>query len=244
MSEDSKASSLAAEYAAVRDLSADALIDKHAHLVRRIAYHLKGRLPDSVDVNDLVQAGMLGLMEAAKKYSGDRGANFETYAGIRIRGAMLDELRRMDWVPRSVHRRVRGMIEAMRIVEGRRGTKASDAEVAAEMQVSLPEYHEIAREASHCRMFSMEELAGDDGDFRGVSESIASPEVELEREAVTEEIASNVEKLPEREQLIISLYYSDELNMREIGEVLGVSESRVCQLHGQALARIRARTSL
>lgn len=243
MTGDSRASSRAAEYTAVRDLSADALVEKYAQLVRRIAYHLRGRLPDSVDVNDLMQAGMLGLMEAAKKYAGDRGANFETYAGIRIRGAMLDELRRMDWIPRSVHRRVRTMIEAMRTVEGRNGGKASDAEVAAEMKVSLSEYHDVAREASHSRMFSVEELSGDDNDVRGANENIASPEEALEADSVTALIASSVESLPERERLIISLYYTDELNMREIGEVLGVSESRVCQLHGQALARIRARTS-
>lgn len=243
MSEHSLTAYRAAEYEAVRDLSADALVEKYAQLVRRIAYHLSGRLPESVDVNDLMQAGMLGLMEAARKYAGDRGANFETYAGIRIRGAMLDELRRMDWIPRSVHRRVRAMIEAIRIVEGRNGGKASDADVAEEMSVSLAEYHDIAREASHSRMFSVEELAGDDNELRGVGGDIASPEQELEREALTAALASTVENLPERERLIISLYYSDELNMREIGEILGVSESRVCQLHGQALARIRSRSS-
>ena len=236
--------SRAAEYAAVRDLSADALVEKYAELVRRIAYHLGGRLPPSVDINDLMQAGMLGLMEAAKKYAGDRGANFETYAGIRIRGAMLDELRNMDWVPRSVHRRVRGMIEAIRTVEMRNGGIASDAEVAEAMGVPLSEYHEIAREASHCRMFSMEELAGADSDVKGSSETMASPEQALEQEDIISTLAGSVEALPERERLIISLYYSDELNLREIGEVLGVSESRVCQLHGQALARIRARSTL
>jgi len=243
MSEGSRASARVAEYAAVRDLSADALVEKYAQLVRRIAYHLGGRLPPSVDVNDLMQAGMLGLMEAAKKYAGDRGANFETYAGIRIRGAMLDELRRMDWVPRSVHRRVREMIEAIRVVEGRSGGMASDADVAAEMRVSLSEYHDIAREASHCRMFSVEELVGADSDVRDVSENTASPEQALEQEDMITALAGSVENLPERERLIISLYYSDELNLREIGEVLGVSESRVCQLHGQALARIRARSA-
>lgn len=243
MNAGSRTEALAAEYEAVRDLSEDALVGKYAHLVRRIAYHLQGRLPDSVDVNDLMQAGMLGLMEAAKKYAGNRGANFETYAGIRIRGAMLDELRRMDWVPRSVHRRVRLMIEAMRIVEGRNAGKASDAEVAAEMQLSMTEYHEIAREASHCRMFSMEELADAGSDFRDAGENSASPEQALERETITAALAGIVDTLPEREQLIISLYYTDELTMREIGEVLGVSESRVCQLHGQTLARIRSRVS-
>jgi RNA polymerase sigma factor FliA len=244
MSDDAAAMTRVAEYAAVRDLPEHALVERYAHLVRRIAYHLAGRLPPSVDVNDLMQAGTLGLMEAAKKYAGDRGANFETYAGIRIRGAMLDELRSMDWVPRSVHRRVRAMVEAIGVVEGRNGGKADDAEVAAEMNIPLGEYQEIAREAAHCRMFSMEELVGADSDPRGASAAADSPEQQLERESVSAEIAATVDKLPERERLVISLYYVDELNLREIGEVLGVSESRVCQLHGQALARIRARASL
>lgn len=244
MGEGNRTTGFVAEYAAVRDLPTDELVEKYADLVRRIAYHLGGRLPASVDINDLVQAGMLGLMEAARKYAGDRGANFETYAGIRIRGAMLDELRGMDWVPRSVHRRVRSMIEAIRLVESRNGGRASDVEVAAEMQVPLQEYYEIAREASHCRMFSTEELAATDSELRGVTATIDSPHQALEREAVTAALASTLETLPERERMIMSLYYTDELNLREIGEILGVSESRVCQLHGQALARIRARLTI
>lgn len=235
--------SQAAQYMAVQDLSADALIEKYAHLVRRIAYHLGGRLPPSVDVNDLMQAGMLGLMEAAKKYAGDRGANFETYAGIRIRGAMLDELRSMDWVPRSVHRRVRAMVEAVRVVEGRNGGRASEAEIAEEMNIPLSEYQDIAREATHCKMFSMEDLAGAENDIGSVSDSAETPEQQFEQETVIQALADVVDKLPERERLIVSLYYSEGLNLKEIGEVLQVSESRVCQLHGQALARIRARAS-
>lgn len=242
MSGGGRASELSAEYAAVRDLPADELIETYTHLVRRIAYHLGGRLPDSVDVNDLIQAGMLGLMEAAKKYTGDRGANFETYAGIRIRGAMLDELRRMDWVPRSVHRKVRIMIEAIRVVEARQGNRASDVEVAAQMGVSLEEYHQVAREAVSCRMFSTEELVSVDNELHGSTMAVgASPEQELEKESLATSLANTIASLPEREGMIMSLYYNDELNLREIGEVLGVSESRVCQLHGQALARVRAR---
>ncbi|PLW84439.1 RNA polymerase sigma factor FliA [Kineobactrum sediminis] len=231
---------MSAEYAAVRNLPVGELVETYALLVRRIAYHLGGRLPDSVDVNDLIQAGMLGLMEAAKKYTGDRGANFETYAGIRIRGAMLDELRRMDWVPRSVHRKVRSMVGAIRIVEARSGSRATDLDVAAEMGVSLDDYHEIAREAVSCRMFSTEELASVDSEMQG-SAAVASPEQQAEEESIAVSLATTIASLPERERMIMSLYYNDELNLREIGEVLGVSESRVCQLHGQALVRIRAR---
>ena len=119
-----------AEYEQVAGLPDQALVERHADLVRRIAYHLIGRLPDSVDVNDLIQTGMLGLMEAARHYKNDRGANFETYAGIRIRGAMLDELRRGDWSPRSVHRKSREMAEAMESLEKRLGRSAEPAEIA------------------------------------------------------------------------------------------------------------------
>src|SRR5699024_840340 len=132
--------------------------------VRRIAYHLAGRLPASVEVADLIQAGMLGLIEAAGRYTGSRGARFETYAGIRIRGAMLDELRKTDWTPRSVHRRVREMVEAIRQLEIRLGRRPRDVDIAAQMGVSLDEYHDIAREAVFCRMLSTEDLSPVDSD--------------------------------------------------------------------------------
>lgn len=231
---------LAAGYQSVQQLSPESLVERYASLVRRIAYHLAGRLPDSVDVDDLIQAGMLGLIEAAGKYTGDRGASFETYASIRMRGAMLDELRRTDWVPRSVHRSVRDMVDAIHAAETRLGRRASDGEIAAELGVSLDRYHDIAREAVTCRMFSTEELtpwsvtgSADDEDTR--------PEQRLERKDFEDALVDAIGHLPEREALIMSLYYTDELNLKEIGEVLGVSESRVCQLHGQALGRLKAR---
>jgi RNA polymerase sigma factor for flagellar operon FliA len=233
----------AAEYQAVRDLSSADLVDRHAHLVRRIAYHLAGRLPASVEVGDLIQAGMLGLLEAAQRYTGDRGASFETYAGIRIRGAMLDELRKTDWAPRSVHRKVREMIDAIARLEGRLGQRPRDVDIAEEMGIGLEEYHAIAREAVACRMFSMEELSPVDSDSGPVADDVASPERELEENRFQAVLVEAIEALPEREQLVMNMYYDDELNLREIGEVLGVSESRVCQLHGQALARLRARVS-
>lgn len=228
------------EYLEVQKLGQEELVERHAQLVRRIAYHLAGRLPASVEVNDLIQAGMLGLIEAAGKYTGDRGASFETYAGIRIRGAMLDELRRTDWVPRSVHRKVREMVETIRRLEGRLGRRARDTEIAEAMGVSLDEYHEIAAEAATCRMFSMEDLSPVDSDTGSLKADGESPEQGLEAEDVERELAKSIDNLPDREKLVMSLYYSDELNLREIGEVLGVSESRVCQLHGQSLARLRA----
>lgn len=231
---------VSAEYQAVENLSQDSLVRRYSSLVRRVAYHLAGRLPASVDVDDLIQAGMLGLIEAAGKYKGDQGASFETYASIRMRGAMLDELRRTDWVPRSVHRSVRKMVEAIHTAEARLGRRASDIDIAAELGVSLERYHEIAREAVSCRMFSTEELAPSP-DSALLSSTGAGPEEGLARQRAQDALAGAITQLPEREALVMSLYYSDELNMREIGEVLGVSESRVCQVHGQALARLRAR---
>jgi len=231
---------ISAEYQGVGNLSQESLVRRYAPLVRRVAYHLVGRLPDSVDVDDLIQAGMLGLIEAAGKYKGSHGASFETYASIRMRGAMLDELRRTDWVPRSVHRSVREMVEAIHAVETRLGRRASDVEIAGELGVSLDRYHEIAREAVSCRMFSTEELAPS-RDSAMLSSGQGGPEDGLVEQKAQDALARAITQLPEREALIMSLYYSDELNMREIGEVLGVSESRVCQLHGQALARLRAR---
>ncbi|MEE4296396.1 MAG: RNA polymerase sigma factor FliA [Wenzhouxiangella sp.] len=231
---------VSAEYQAVGQLSQESLVTRYSALVRRVAYHLAGRLPDSVDVEDLIQAGMLGLIEAAGKYRGEQGASFETYASIRMRGAMLDELRRTDWVPRSVHRSIRDMVEAVHRVEARLGRHGSDREIAEEMEVSLERYYEIAREAVSCRMFSTEELAPS-SDSAVLSSGQEGPERSLEAHKAQDALAEQITRLPEREALVMSLYYTDELNMREIGEVLGVSESRVCQLHGQALARLRAR---
>lgn len=232
-----------AGYQSIQNLSAESLIERYSALVRRVAYHLVGRLPSSVDVEDLIQAGMLGLLEAAGKYTGERGASFETYAGIRIRGAMLDELRRTDWAPRSVHRSVRDMVNAVHAVETRLGRRATDAEIAAELQVSLDRYHEIAREALSCRMFSTEDVTAwhASGVDSAVEDDHQRPERRVEQMGFEQALMDAIVNLPEREALIMSLYYTDELNMKEIGEVLGVSESRICQLHGQALARLKAR---
>jgi RNA polymerase sigma factor for flagellar operon FliA len=232
----------AAEYAAVRELSDAELVERYARLVKRIAYHLAARLPDSVDVNDLIQTGMLGLLEAARRFSGKRGANFETYAGIRIRGAMLDELRRTDWTPRSVHRRAREVLEAVHRVESRTGRSAEPAEIAGELDISVDEYFDAVRDAATCHMFSVEDLARPKSGGEGVdAPDEDTPERELTEHSVRRAITEAIDALPEREKLVMSLYYDEELNLKEIGQVLGVSESRVCQLHGQALVRVRSR---
>lgn len=221
------------------------LVKEHLELVKRIAWHLAARLPASVDVDDLVQAGVIGLIEAARHYSGDRGASFETYAGIRIRGAMVDELRRGDWAPRSVHRRMRDVSAAIRAIEQEAGREARDAEIAEKIGASLTEYHEIVRDATQCQVLSMHAASRDDDDDRDfdAADPNGTPYDEIERAAFMRALTLAIGDLPEREKLVMSLYYDDELNLREIGEVLRVTESRVCQLHGQALLRLRARLS-
>ncbi|MEO6078213.1 MAG: RNA polymerase sigma factor FliA [Steroidobacteraceae bacterium] len=217
--------------------SANTLVARHAELVKRIAYHLAGRLPPSVEVDDLIQAGMIGLLEAASHYASDRGASFETYAGIRIRGAMIDALRKQDWAPRSVHRKARAAASAIREIENREGREAREVEIAAAMDIPIDEYHRIVQDAAACQLASIDEVAA----AAAVADRDANPLLETESGALRSAVATAIAGLPERERLVMSMYYDDELNLKEIGLVLGISESRVCQLHGQALVRLRSR---
>lgn len=220
----------------------DALVREHAELVNRIAYHMLGRLPPSVQVEDLTQAGVIGLLEAAKHYDAAQGASFETYAGIRIRGAMIDELRRMDWMPRSVHRRARQMAAAVAEVEARNGRAAAPADIARELNIGIGEYHAWLDEVSGQKILSMEDLLPEDGDVNDhIADADVGPDQTLEEEDFKQALAETIAGLPEREQLVLSLYYDEEMNLREIGEVLGVSESRISQINSQALVRVRAR---
>lgn len=210
-------------------------------MVKRIGTHLRGRLPDNVDLDDLIQVGLMALLEAAKQYSAAKGASFSTYAGIRVRGAMLDEVRSNDWAPRSVYRTQREISAAMSAVENRTGSPAKPEDIATEMNLSLDEYfHKLATTAS-ARMFSLEqaEANADSGVYRALKET-DDPERELQSDEFRRDIVAAIHELPEREALLLSLYYDEELNFKEIGAVLGVSESRVCQIHSQALARVRA----
>ena len=231
----------AALYAATQQaLSPEELVQQHAPLVKRIAYHLLARLPASVQADDLIQAGLIGLLEAARHFDPSQGAAFETYAGIRVRGAMLDEIRRYDWVPRSVHRKARAIAEALRDIEQREGRDAEDKEVAQKLGMSLAEYHQALQDATAGRLFSLD---GEDGEHctDTLSDGRAGPEEQLEEQDLKREVADRIATLPERERLVLALYYDEELNLKEIGEVLGVSESRVCQIHNQALMRLRGR---
>jgi RNA polymerase sigma factor for flagellar operon FliA len=218
------------------------LVTQYASLVKRIAYHIMSRLPPSVQVDDLIQAGMIGLLEAARNYDAGQGASFETYAGIRIRGAMLDEIRKGDWAPRSVHRKARQVAEAVREIENTTGRDARDHEVAQALGMSLNEYHKTLQDANGCRLLSFEEMgAGEDGFSARFGRSDGSPFEGVQREDFKRNLAEAIAGLPDRERLVLTLYYDEDLNLREIGAVIGVSESRVSQIHSQALLRLQAR---
>ena len=218
------------------------LVELHAPLVKRIAHHLMARLPASVLVDDLIQSGMIGLLEAAKNFDGSKGASFETFAGIRIRGAMLDEIRKGDWTPRSVHKNSRAITEAISLVERETGRDARDVEIAAKLNVSINDYHQMLNEVNAGKLIGIEDL--------GVSEDVItteqskgndSPLEDLMQGAFQKALAYAITTLPEREAIVLSLYYDEELNLREIGEVLDVSESRVSQIHSQAMLKLKAR---
>jgi RNA polymerase sigma factor for flagellar operon FliA len=236
--------SAVAMYSSVQTGGINAQIMQHAPLVKRIAYHLLSKLPDTVQVDDLIQAGMIGLLESMKNYDSSKGASFDTYAGIRIRGSMLDEVRRCDWVPRSVYKKSRIISEAIRVLENQTGCAAKDSDVAEYLGISLDEYHRILRDSSNCRVFSIEELAQTGDNYLEESSGVTEAPLEnVTRESFQCALSAAIASLPERERLIISLYYDEELNLREIGKILNLTESRVSQISSQAVLRLRSRLS-
>jgi len=219
-----------------------ALLEQHSVLVKRIAYHLLARLPASVIVDDLIQSGMIGLFEAANNFDSSKGASFETFAGIRIRGSMLDEIRRGDWTPRSVHKNSRMVSEAIKQLEAELGRDVIDIEVAEKLDISLNEYHHILSEVSTGKILGINDL-GISEDALKFDESYHGddPYQSIEHGAFKKGLSECISTLPEREALVLSLYYDEELNLREIGQVLDISESRVSQIHSQAMHRLKAR---
>lgn len=222
--------------------SPQAFIERYSSLVKRIAHHLMGRLPPSVMLEDLIQAGMIGLLEAQQNYDPTKGASFETFAGIRIRGAMLDDIRRGDWVPRSVYKNNRRISEAISVLEGTLGRDPNDQEIAAYLEMTLEQYHQALNDVNCGRLVGMDDL--------GVAEDSVANEESVEEnlpfqgvvdDNFRQSLAGAIKTLPEREALVLSLYYDEELNLKEIGAVIGVSESRVCQIHSQAMQRLRSK---
>ncbi len=219
-----------------------ALLEQHSSLVKRIAYHLLARLPASVIVDDLIQSGMIGLLEAANNFDNTKGASFETFAGIRIRGAMLDEIRRGDWTPRSVHKNSRMVSDAIKTLESELGRDVSDVEVAEKLDISLNEYHHILNEVNCGKIIGIDDLGvSEDAVSSFEDKNNADPYQDIEHVVFKKSLSECITTLPEREALVLSLYYDEELNLREIGQVLDVSESRVSQIHSQALHRLKAR---
>lgn len=219
-----------------------ALLEKHTVLVKRIAYHLLARLPASVLVDDLIQSGMIGLLEASNNFDNTKGASFETFAGIRIRGAMLDEIRRGDWTPRSVHKNSRMVSEAIKSLEAELGRDVIDSEVAEKLDITVNEYHHILNEVNSGKIIGIDDLGISEDSLSFESEELNdNPYKNIEQQVFKKSLAECISTLPEREALVLSLYYDEELNLREIGQVIDVSESRVSQIHSQAMHRLKAR---
>jgi len=212
--------------------------------VKKLAHQLKAKLPPSVEVDDLIQAGMIGLLDAITRYEETHGAQFETYAVQRIRGAMLDELRSSDWLPRSMRQNMRKIEEAMHTLQQRLGRPPQESEVAKQLKLSLPEYQDLLTEGGGHQLVYYEDFHDTEGNDhfldRYCTDSSSDPLQSLMNSGFRSAVVAAITALPEREKILMSLYYEQEMNLKEIGAVMGVSESRVCQLHSQAIARLRS----
>ena len=225
------------------------LLAHYAPLVRRLALQLMARLPASVELDDLVQSGMIGLLDAASRYQDDQGAKFETYAGQRIRGAMLDELRANDWASRGLRQSSRSVARAIQAQGHKRGRAPSEGEIAEEMQLPLPAYQSLLQEIQGCQLVYYEDFDRNDQENSFIDQqctgrhaggsAAGDPLASLLESGLRQRLIDAIEAVPERERLLLSLYYDEELNLREIGAVMEVSESRVCQLHSQVISRLR-----
>ena len=228
---------MAKHYITLDAAARDALFEGHLPLVKIIAHHVSLRLPPGKSVDDLIQVGMIGLLEASRAYEGNQGAEFKSYASIRIRGAILDELRRDSWMPRSVQQKSRQLSRAIKTVENRTGETATDREIAMELGVSITEYAEMLEAVAGCAVFSLE----DQTETLDPGQDDELPLTMVENDSTRKALAAIIENLPKQEQMVVVLYYNKGLNLREISEVLNVSESRVCQVHSQAVGRLRTR---
>jgi RNA polymerase sigma factor for flagellar operon FliA len=220
-------------------------VRQYAPLVRRLAHQMIAKLPANVELDDMIQAGMMGLMDAVGRYEESQGTQFEAYASSRIRGAMLDELRANDWLPRSARKGQRDIENAIHRLEQKLRRAPSEAEIARELNVPVATYQSMLNDARGAQLIYFDDLghAEDDEDYleRHVADEGGDPGEILRDKRFRTALVASIEELPERERQLMGMYYEQEMNLREIGAVMGVTESRVCQLHGQAVARLRAK---
>jgi RNA polymerase sigma factor for flagellar operon FliA len=225
------------------------IVLEHTPLIRYIVNRIAVRLPSHIDLDDLHNTGVIGLMDAIEKYDPEKNCKFKTYAEFRIKGAILDQLRSLDWVPRSVRQKSRRLERAYGEVEQRLGRSASDDEVADSLGLQLDKFHELLNQVRGISLVNLEEIRGtnSDGDRTGTYADIIedvnseNPFASLKLAEMKQVIAQTISALPEKERLVISLYYYEDLNMKEIGGILGITESRVCQIHTKAVLRLRAK---
>ena len=230
------------------DSEREALILEHMSQIKYIAQRISTKLPSHVELNDLIGTGVLGLLDAIEKFNPHRGVKFKTYAELRIKGAILDSLRNLDWAPRSLRKKSKDLEKVCHDLEQRLGRPVTDKEICDEMEISLDEFYELVDQLKGLNLGSFQELAGHDEDKSGdplVTYVPDAPQMDpffmFHKSEVKGILASAIDLLPKKERLVISLYYFDELTMKEIGKVLGVNESRVSQLHTKAMLRLRSK---
>ncbi|WP_101102676.1 RNA polymerase sigma factor FliA [Macromonas bipunctata] len=234
-------------YTAKGTLDLNAQLRKYTPLVHKLAHHMMVKLPASVEVDDLIQVGMMGLSEALSRFEPSQGVQFETFASQRIRGAMLDELREGDWMSRSLRKQQKDIERAVQRLEQRLQRVPRESEIATELNLPLADYQELLGRVRGTQLVYLEDLAGQaDGEDHFLDRYLpggaeVDPELLLTGQRMREALVDAIEKLPEREQYVMSMYYEHDMNLKEIAAVLGVTESRVCQLHSQSIARLRAR---
>jgi len=233
-------------YTAKGQLDRNALIKQYQPLVRKLAHHMMAKLPPSVEVDDLIQVGLMGLADALTRYEAAQGVQFETFATQRIRGAMLDELRENDWMSRGSRKSQKDIESAIRKVEHKLGRAPMESEIAQELGMSLPDYQSLLAKVRGTQLVYLEDMSGrneDDDTYldRHVADAEADPLAMLRDQKLREALVAAIKLLPEREQYVMSMYYEQDMNLKEIAAVLEVTESRVCQLHSQSIARLRAK---
>ena len=232
-------------YSAKGRLDVNAMLRQYSPLVRRLAHQMMAKLPANVEVDDLIQVGMIGLADALSRFDPAQGVQIETFATQRIRGAMLDELRGADWLSRGTRKQQRDIEKAVHRLEQRLGRAPHESEIAVEMGLSLDDYQEMLGKVRGTQLIYLEDMSGDEADDdyldRHVADADANPMARLQDQRMREALVEAIKNLPEREQYVMSMYYEQDMNLKEIAAVLGVTESRVCQLHSQSIARLRTR---